>query len=99
MNKFIDLLTANPVILIVAVLVSVIIVLSFAKRIIRFLLVLLAIAVLYAAWVIWHGGDVKEKAGKAEQSVHGAVQKGDSLLKQFQGLFKHDDKTPGKEKE
>jgi hypothetical protein len=99
MKNVIDFLTGNPVIFGIAVIISLMIVFSFAKRIIHFILVLIAIAVLYIAWVSWHGGNPVEKASKAEQSVKGAVHKGDGMLKTIRGLFKHDDPTPGKDRE
>ena len=99
MKNVIDFLTGNQVILAVAVIVSLMIVFSFAKKIIHFLLVLVALAVLYVAWVSWHGGNPVEKAGKVEQSVKGAVHKGDGMFKSIQGFFKHDDPSPGKDKE
>jgi hypothetical protein len=99
MKNFIDFLTGHPVIFGIAVIISLMIVFSFAKRIIRFLLVLAALAVLYIAWVSWHGGNPVEKATKAEQSVKGAVHKSDGMLKTIQGLFRHDDPAPGKDRE
>jgi ABC-type bacteriocin/lantibiotic exporter with double-glycine peptidase domain len=99
MKNVIDFLTGNPVIFGIAVIVSLMIVFSFAKRIIHFILVLIAIAVLYIAWVTWHGGNPVEKATKAEQSVKGAVHKGDGMLKTIQGLFKHDEPAPRKDRE
>ncbi|NTW51475.1 MAG: hypothetical protein HGB22_02625 [Chlorobiaceae bacterium] len=99
MKNAIDFLTGNPLILGIAVIISLMIVFSFAKKIIHFLFVLVAIAVLYVAWVTWHGGNPMEKAGKAEQSLKGAVQKGDGILKSVKGLFRHDDPSPGKDKE
>ncbi|HWR00660.1 MAG TPA: hypothetical protein VN371_02270 [Chlorobaculum sp.] len=99
MKHVIDYLTGNPVILGIAVIVSLMIVFSFAKKIIHFLLVLVALAVLYVAWVSWHGGNPNEKAGKVEQSVKGVVHKGDGMFNWIQGLFKHDDPSPGKDKE
>lgn len=94
MKNIIDFLTGNPLILGIAVIVSLMIVLSFARRIIHFLFVLAAIGVLYIAWVTWHGGDPVEKATKAEQSVKGAVHKGDGMFRSIQGLFRNDHPTP-----
>ncbi len=95
-KNIIDFLTGNPLILGIAVIVSLMIVFSFAKRIIRFLLVLAAFAVLYVAWVTWHGGNPIEKAGKIEKSVMEVVHKGDWMFNWIKELFKQNDPTPGK---
>lgn len=91
MTEFINYLTAHPVVLGIAVIVSILIVLSFARRILRFLLVLSALGILYVAWVSWHGGDPAEKAEKASKSVKEAVNKGEGAMKAFDWLFKSDD--------
>jgi|GEM_PF-241849 len=98
MNTIIEFLTGHPVVLGIAVVISLMIVLSFARRIIHFLLVLAALGILYVAWVSWNGGDPSEKAGKAGQSVRQAVHKeGKGLLKSaIDGLFRNDDQQPQK---
>jgi xanthine/uracil permease len=91
MNTIINYLTAHPIALGIAVIISLMIVLSFAKRIIRLALVLIAIGILYVAWVSWHGGNPAEKAKKAEKSVKETVHKSEGVMKVVDWLFKHDD--------
>jgi len=93
MTTIINYLTAHPVALGIAVIISLMIVLSFAKRIIRLALVLIAIGILYVAWVSWHGGNPAEKAQKASKSVKEAVHKGEGVMKAVDWLFKSDDQS------
>ena len=99
MQTIINYLTSHPVALGIAVIISLMIVLSFARRILRFMLVLIAIGILYIAWVSWHGGNPAEKAQKAEKSVKETVHKGEGVMKVVDWLFKHDDKPEEKGKE
>jgi membrane protein implicated in regulation of membrane protease activity len=96
MNSFINALVGNPILFTVAVIVSIFIILAFAKRIIRLALVLLAAAVLYAAWLTWHGQSVTEKAEKAQRTAKEAVKKGERAVKYVDGLRKLGDEEPGK---
>lgn len=97
MTTIINYLTAHPIALGIAVIVSLMIVLSFARRILRFALVLFALGILYVAWVSWHGGDPAEKAQKASKSVKEAVHKGEGVMKAVDWLFKRDEERPRKE--
>jgi uncharacterized membrane protein YphA (DoxX/SURF4 family) len=92
MNTIINYLTSHPIVLGIAVIISLMIVLSFARRILRFALVLIAIGILYVAWVSWHGGDPAEKAQKAGKTVKSAVHKGQGAMKAVDWLFRSDDK-------
>ncbi|NTV02490.1 MAG: hypothetical protein HGB04_06850 [Chlorobiaceae bacterium] len=92
MKNIIDTLVGNPILLTVAVIVSFFIVLSFAKRIIRAVIVLVAIAVLYVAWLVWHGENPVEKAEKAQKTANEAVQKGKGAVKFIDGVRKMGDK-------
>lgn len=96
MTHLIDYLTSHPLLLGVAAVISLMIVLSFARRIIHFLFVLIAIGILYIAWVSWHGGNPKEKAEKAGKSVKEAVYKGKGVIRAVDGLMKHDDRPEGR---
>jgi hypothetical protein len=96
MTTIINYLTSHPIALGIAVIISLMIVLSFARRILRLALVLLALGILYVAWVSWHGGDPAEKAQKAGKTVKSAVHKGEGVMKAVDWLFKSDDK-PGEE--
>jgi threonine/homoserine/homoserine lactone efflux protein len=92
MTNSIDFLTSHPVILGIAVVISLMIVLSFARKIIHFLIVLAAMAILYIAWESWHGGDPKDRANKASQSVQQAVHKSEGVIRTIDGFFRHDDR-------
>ncbi len=97
MSDVINYLTTHPLALGVAVIFSLLIVLSFARRILRFLVVLVAFGILYIAWVSWHGGNPAEKAEKASKSVKEAVHKGGNAMKAFDWLFKSDEEQSQKE--
>jgi hypothetical protein len=97
MTTIINYLTSHPVALGIAVIISLMIVLSFAKRIIRLALVLIAIGILYVAWVSWHGGDPAEKAQTAGKTVKTAVHKGEGAMKVVDWLFKSDNDHPQKD--
>jgi uncharacterized membrane protein YphA (DoxX/SURF4 family) len=98
MTTIINYLTSHPIVLGIAVIISLMIVLSFARRILRFVLVLIAFGILYVAWVSWHGGDPAEKAQKAGKTVKSAVHKGEGVMKAVDWLFRSNDK-PGEEAE
>jgi uncharacterized membrane protein YphA (DoxX/SURF4 family) len=99
MTTIINYLTSHPIALGIAVIISLMIVLSFARRILRFMLVVIACGILYIAWVSWHGGNPAEKARKAEKSVKETVHKGEGAMKVVNWLFKHEDKPEKKGKE
>ncbi len=84
-----DVLTAfigNPVLFGIAVVLSILILLAFAKRIVRLVLVLFAIAVLYAGWLLLKGDDVVDKAEKAGRTATEAVDKGERAVKLVDSL-------------
>lgn len=93
MSDVINYLTTHPLALGIAVIFSLLIVLSFARRILRFLVVLVALGILYIAWVSWHGGNPAEKAENASKSVKEAVDKGGNAMKVFDWLFKQDERS------
>jgi|WetSurMetagenome_2_1015567.scaffolds.fasta_scaffold958092_2 hypothetical protein len=98
MQALIDKLVGNPFLLTVAVIVSIFILIAFAKRIIRTALVLLALFVLYAAWLTWHGENVTEKTRQAGRTAREAVKKGEQAVKFIDGLQKKGDEGQGEEK-
>jgi len=91
MIDIINYLTAHPVVLGIAVIISLMIVLWFAKRMLRVLLVLVALGILYVAWVSWNGGDPAEKARRAGESVKEAVHQRGGAMRAFDWLFKQDE--------
>ena len=66
MDNFTEILSANPAYLIVAVVFSVIILFSLAKKLLKIALISISIFILWIAYTIWTGqefsqGDLKEK--------------------------------------
>ena len=66
MDNFTEILSTNPAYLIVAVVFSVIILLSLAKKLLKIALISISIFILWTAYTIWTGqefsqGDLKEK--------------------------------------
>ena len=88
MKHFIDTLVGNPLLLTVAVIISIFIVISFARKIIRTAIVLVALFVLYIAWLVWHGENPVEKAEKARKTANEAVEKGKGAVKFIDGVRK-----------
>ncbi len=60
MQKAVDYLVGHPVVFVIAVIISVLILLSFFRRVMRTLLVVAAILVLYLAWLQLTGGPTHE---------------------------------------
>ncbi|MEI8033036.1 MAG: hypothetical protein WCH05_06810 [Chlorobiaceae bacterium] len=60
MQKAVDYLISHPAMFVVAVIVSVLILFSFFRRVVRTLLVVAAILVLYLAWLQLTGGPTHE---------------------------------------
>ncbi|NTU67610.1 MAG: hypothetical protein HGB02_01885 [Chlorobiaceae bacterium] len=87
-KQLIDTLVGNPLLLTIAVIVSFFIVLSFAKKIVRAAIVLIAIAVLYVAWLFWHGENPAEKADKVQKTAKEAVEKGKGAVQFIDGVRK-----------
>ncbi len=88
MQQLIDTLVGNPLMLAVAVIVSLFIVLSFARKLLKAAVVLAAFAVLYIAWLIWHGENPVEKAAKVRKSTTETVDKGKKAVEFIDGLRK-----------
>jgi hypothetical protein len=66
MDNFTEILSTNPAYLIVAVVFSVIILFSLAKKLLKIALISISIFILWTAYMIWTGqefsqGDLKEK--------------------------------------
>lgn len=69
METLITALTSNKVILAIAVVISILIVLSVARKLVRVAVVLLAILILYAAYLVYTGQKVPKT--KEEIVEHG----------------------------
>jgi Ca2+/Na+ antiporter len=88
MKHLIDTLVGNPALLMIAVIISFFIVLSFARKIVRAVIVMIAIAILYVAWLTWHGENPVEKAEKAQKTASETVNKGKAAVKFIDGIRK-----------
>ncbi|NOZ04580.1 MAG: hypothetical protein GXO92_08295 [FCB group bacterium] len=62
MEQFIETLTANPVYLIVAVVLAIIILFGAVKKLFKLVLLVLAIFILYIAYMVWTGKEVNMKS-------------------------------------
>ncbi|MEI8185906.1 MAG: hypothetical protein WCG19_04330 [Chlorobiaceae bacterium] len=60
MEKAVDYLVGHPVLFVIAVIVAIMILFSFLRRILRLLLVVAAVLVLYAAYLQLTGGSTHE---------------------------------------
>jgi hypothetical protein len=60
MEKAVDYLVAHPVLFVVAVIISIMILLPFFRRVMRLLLVAVALLVIYAAYLQFTGGATHE---------------------------------------
>lgn len=69
MEMLIDKLTHNPVILAIAVVLALFIIFAFMKRLIKFALFLLALLVLYFAYLIFTGKDIPTTPAALKESV------------------------------
>ncbi len=65
MEQIITFLTANKIVLAAAVIISILIILSVVKKLVKVALVLLAIAVLYTAYLVYSG----QKVPKTKEEV------------------------------
>ncbi len=81
MQKAVDYLAGHPVLFFIAVIVSLLILFSFLKRVMRLLLVVAAVLVLYAAWLHFTGGNMHEPFLHIEQWFN-------ALLHFFVNLFR-----------
>jgi len=73
MEKAIDYLVAHPVLFVIAVIIAIMILLSFFRRVMRLVLVIVAMLVLYAAWLQLTGGATHEAFQHIAQWVNTAV--------------------------
>ncbi len=84
MDNFTEILSANPAYLIVAVVFSVIILFSLAKKLLKIALISISIFILWTAYTIWTGqefsqGDLKEKLIETGEKIQ------DNTVKKVQG--------------
>jgi hypothetical protein len=88
MEKSVAYLVAHPVLFVIAVILAIIIIFSFLKRVMRLFLVVAAILVLYAAWLYFTGGNMHEPFQHIEQWFQGAIHFCGELFKQLMDFLK-----------
>ncbi len=81
MEKAVNYLASHPVLFFIAIIVSLMILFSFLKRVVRFFLVVAAFLVLYAAWLHFIGGNMHGPFLHIEQWLN-------SLFHFFGNLFR-----------
>ncbi len=81
MQKAVDYLAGHPVLFFIAVMVSIMILFSFLKRVVRLFLIVAAVLVLYAAWLHFVGGNMHEPFLHIEQWFN-------TVIRFFGHLFK-----------
>ena len=69
MESLFDQLTGNPIILAAAVVLALLIIFSFVKRLIRLALFVGAVLVLYIAYLIWTGPDIPTSAEDLKETI------------------------------
>lgn len=69
MEKAVDYLIQNPVLFIIAVIVSLVILLSVFRNVMKLVLIVLAVFVLYIAYIYLTGGGIHEAVQHFEQGV------------------------------
>lgn len=97
MKTIVDTLVGNPVLLAAAVILSVLILIAFFRRIFRLLMVAAALFVLYAAWMTWRGEEVMKPVEQVRRSVEDGVRKGQWVMKMVEEVLKLVDRAPEKD--
>ncbi len=81
MEQIINTLTSNPIYLVIAVILSLIIIFGVIKRLIKLVLLVAAIFVLYVAYMMWTGQDVPDTFEDVKKSAQESVEKGTDWIK------------------
>ena len=88
MEKAVAYLVGHPVIFVIAVIVSIMILFSFLRRLMRLFFVIAAILVLYAAWLQLTGGNMHEPFLHIEQWFNTAIHFLGDMIKLLVDLLK-----------
>lgn len=81
LEQIINTLTSNPLYLVIAVVLSVVILIGVIKKLLKLVLIAAAIFVLYIAYMIWTGQEVPDSIEKVKQSATESVEKGTEWIK------------------
>jgi len=88
MEQLVELLSGNPLALAVAVIVAVMILLSFFRKVVQLLIVVVEVAVLYAAYLQISGGDAPETFRQMQETVSLSLGRLGATLKPLFELLK-----------
>lgn len=83
MEQVVSLLVENPLYLVIAVILSIVVLLLFLRKILKLLVIIAAVGILYVAYLYWSGENIPEVVKGIEQVLDRALQKGVEFLKQF----------------
>ncbi|UZJ39024.1 hypothetical protein OO185_03560 [Prosthecochloris sp. SCSIO W1102] len=83
MEQVVSLLVENPLYLVIAVILSIVVLLLFLRKILKLLVIIAAVGILYVAYLYWSGENIPEVVKGIEQVLDRALQKGVGFLKQF----------------
>ncbi len=83
MEQIVSLLVENPLYLVIAVILSIVVLLLFLRKILKLLVIIAAVGILYIAYLYWSGENIPEVVTGIEQVLDRALQKGVEFLKQF----------------
>ena len=83
MEQIVSLLVENPLYLVIAVILSIVVLLLFLRKILKLLVIIAAVGILYVAYLYWSGENIPEVVKGIEQVLDRALQKGVGFLKQF----------------
>lgn len=83
MEQFVTLLLENPLYLVIAVILSIAVLLLFLKKILKLLAVIVAVGILYVAYLYWSGESIPEVVKGVEQVVNETLGKGADFLRRF----------------
>ena len=70
MEQFVTLLLENPLFLVIAVIVSVVVLLTFLRKMFKFLVIVVAAGILYVAYLYWSGENVMGMVNRIEQALN-----------------------------
>jgi threonine/homoserine/homoserine lactone efflux protein len=83
MEQIVSLLVENPLYLVIAVILSIVVLLLFLRKILKLLVIIAAVGILYIAYLYWSGENIPEVVTGIEQFLDEAFRKGAEFIKQF----------------
>ncbi len=84
MEQFVTLLLENPLFLVVAVILSVVVLLMFLRKMLKLLIIVTAVGILYVAYLYWSGQNVMETVKSIEHLLESVLASG---IRFFRGII------------